>query len=63
MAKISPIAPELETKVQAASYDRWFRRKVQDSLEDLGPGTPHDQMMAEMEAVISQAEKQRQNEG
>jgi hypothetical protein len=61
MARLSPIAPEFETKEQAASYDRWFCRKVQDSLEDSGPGTPHEQMMAEMEAVISQSEKQRQN--
>jgi hypothetical protein len=63
MANLFPTASEFETKEQAASYDRWFRRKVQDSLEDSGPGTPHDQMMAEMEAVISQSEKQRQNQG
>ncbi|MFS2125996.1 stability determinant [Pseudomonas sp. Pseusp97] len=63
MANLSPISSEFETKEQATSYDRWFRRKVQESLEDPGPGTPHDQMMAEMEAVISQAEKQRQNKG
>ncbi|HBO2000446.1 stability determinant [Pseudomonas aeruginosa] len=59
MAKLSPIVSEFETDEQAASYDRWFRRKVQESLDDPRPGVPHDQVMAEMEAIIVQAEARR----
>lgn len=59
MAKLSPIVSEFETEEQAASYDRWFRRKVQESLDDPRPGIPHDQVMAEMEAIITQAEAKR----
>ncbi|KRV73401.1 stability determinant [Pseudomonas citronellolis] len=59
MAKLSPIVSEFETDEQADSYDRWFRRKVQESLDDPRPGIPHDQVMAEMEAIIVQAEARR----
>ena len=40
-AVISPIVSEFETDEQAASYDRWFRAKVERALtlaDD--PGTP-----------------------
>lgn len=52
-AKLSPIVSEFETEEQAASYDRWFRAKVQALLDDPRPGIPHDQVMAEMEAIIA----------
>ena len=55
-AQLSPIVSEFETQEQADSHDRWFRRKVQESLDDPRPGLPHDEVMAEMEAIISQAE-------
>lgn len=55
-AKLSPIVSEFETQEQADSYDRWFRAKVQAALNDPRPGIPHDQVMAEMEAIIAQAE-------
>ncbi|EPP9374983.1 stability determinant [Pseudomonas aeruginosa] len=58
-AQLSPIVSEFETQEQADSYDRWFRRKVQASLDDPRPGIPHDQVMAEMEAIIVQAEARR----
>lgn len=43
---------EFETEEQAASYDRWFRAKVQASIDDPRPNIPHDQVMAEMRALI-----------
>lgn len=55
-AQLSPIVSEFETQEQADSHDRWLRRKVQESLDDPRPGVPHDEVMAEMEAIISQAE-------
>lgn len=55
-AQLSPIVPEFKTQKQADSHDRWLRRKVQESLDDARPGLTHDEVMAEMEAIISQAE-------
>jgi hypothetical protein len=55
-AQLSPIVSEFETEEQAASYDRWFRAKVQASLDDPSPSIPHDQVMAEVEAIIAEAE-------
>lgn len=58
-AQLSPIVSEFETQEQADSYDRWFRAQVQASLDDPRPSIPHDQVMAEMEAIIQQAEARR----
>lgn len=55
-ALLSPIVSEFETQEQADSYDRWFRAKVQEALDDPRPGIPHDEVMAEMEAIIAEAE-------
>ncbi|MGY2184871.1 antitoxin [Pseudomonas sp. MAG733B] len=58
-AERSPIVSEFETEEQAASYDRWFRAKVQASLDDPRPNVPHDQVMAEMRALIESKRKKR----
>jgi len=55
---LDPIISEFATEEQAASYDRWFRAKVQASLDDPRPSVPHDQVMAEMDAIIAEAEQQ-----
>ncbi|MEX3776891.1 antitoxin [Pseudomonas sp. MYb118] len=44
--------PSLDTEEQVASYDRWFRAKVQSSIDDPRPSIPHDQVMAEIRALI-----------
>lgn len=51
-AELSPIVSEFDTEEQAASYDRWLRAKVQASLDDPSPNVPHDQVMADMRALI-----------
>lgn len=58
-AKLSPIVSEFETEEQAISYDRWFRAKVQASLAKPGPGIPHDEVMARMDAIIDAAERKQ----
>jgi len=58
-AQLSPIVSEFETEEQAASYDRWFREKVVSSLAKPGPGTPHDEVMAQMEGIIEEAERKQ----
>ena len=56
-ALLSPIVSEFETQEQADSYDRWFCEKVQRSLDNPGPGVPHDEVMAKMDAIIEGAER------
>ncbi|WP_144636888.1 stability determinant [Bordetella genomosp. 13] len=61
-AVLSPVVSKSETEDQAVSHDRWFRAKVQASLSDPRPATPHDQVMAHMDAIIEAAEKRQQSE-
>ncbi|KJZ36985.1 antitoxin [Pseudomonas sp. B21-040] len=58
-AELSPIVSEFETEEQAASYDHWFRAKVQASLDDPRPNVPHDQVMADMRALIESKRNKR----
>ena len=55
MAKLSPIVSEFESDEEAEAYDRWFRAKVQESLDDPGPLIPHDEVMASITAIIDAA--------
>lgn len=43
--------------VSEESYDDWFRRKVQEAIDDPGPLVPHDQVMSEMRALIDARRK------
>lgn len=56
---LSPIVSEFETEEQAASYDRWFRAKVQASIDDPRPSIPHDEAMAEVERMLKERRKAR----
>jgi hypothetical protein len=58
-AILSPVVSEFETEEQATSYVAWVKAKVQASLDDPRPGVPHDQVMAEMEAVLVEAESRQ----
>lgn len=55
MGKLDPIVSEFETEKEAEAYDRWFRAKVEASLADPRTRIPHDQVMAEMRAIIDNA--------
>ncbi len=59
MPKLSPIEFEFETTEQAEAYDRWLRAKVQASLDDPNPSLPHDEVMAELDRIIAEAEQSR----
>ncbi|MFJ4197768.1 antitoxin [Pseudomonas sp. NPDC089534] len=54
---LCPVVSDLEPEEQAASYDRWFRAKVQASLDDPRPSIAHDQVMAEMQALMEAKRK------
>jgi hypothetical protein len=55
MNKQSPIVSEFATPEQAAAYERWLRKKVAASLAEPGPGVPHDEVMANTQAIIDEA--------
>ena len=57
MAKLDPIVSEFDTEEDAASYDAWFRAKVEATLADTRPTIAHDQVMAEMRAIIETRRK------
>ena len=52
MADLTPIESEFTTSEDAAAHDAWFRAKVERALASEGPGIAHDQVMAEMRAMI-----------
>ncbi|NRR33006.1 antitoxin [Oxalobacteraceae bacterium] len=47
-----PNEPTFATAEEAEAYDRWYRAKVQASLDDPRPSIPHEQVMAEMDELI-----------
>jgi len=46
---------EVKTEAEQAQYDNWLRAKVQESLDNPGPGIPHAVVMAEIRQIIAQA--------
>ena len=55
-AVLSPIVSEFETAEEEASYTAWLQAKVAASLADPRPAIPHDEVMAEMDALIAEIE-------
>lgn len=52
MGKLSPIVSEFETEEDAAAYDAWFRAQVEAALASKAPRIPHEQVQAEVRAII-----------
>ena len=55
MNKYSPIVSEFASAEEEAAYDVWYRKQVQEALDDPRPGIPHDEVMAEMRAIVEKA--------
>ncbi|HEY9009869.1 MAG TPA: hypothetical protein VIN06_02520 [Devosia sp.] len=53
--KLDPIISEFATQEEADEYDAWFRKKVQESLDDPRPDVPHEEVMREMDEIIRRA--------
>ncbi len=51
-AALDPLVSEFDTEEQAASYDKWFRAKVQKALDDPRPAIPHDEAMKLLDQKI-----------
>lgn len=52
MSEPSPLDSGFASTEEAEAYDVWFRAKVREALDDPRPGVPHEQVMAEMQAII-----------
>ncbi len=52
MPALDPTVSEFASIEEAEAYDAWFRAKVREALDDPRPGIPHEQVMAEMQAII-----------
>lgn len=61
-AQLSPIVSEFESEEQAASYDAWFRAKIQVSIDDHRPNVPHDKVMSEMKSRLAGKREKRRND-
>jgi len=60
-AVFHPIVSEFETEEQEASYDQWFRAKVEEALHSEKPRLPHDAAMAKVEAMLEERRQARAN--
>jgi hypothetical protein len=58
-AELSPIVSEFETAEQEASYDQWFRVKVEEALSSEKPRLPHDAAMAKVQTMLEERRKAR----
>lgn len=58
---LDPIVSEFETQEQADRYDRWFRERIQQSLDDPRPNVPHDEAMARVRAMIESKKHRHAN--
>lgn len=59
MAKPDPIVSEFATTEEAEAYDVWFRKTVQDALDDPRPPIPHDEVVRQVKATIDRNRKKR----
>jgi hypothetical protein len=57
--RLDPLISEFETLEDAELYDKWFRAEVEASLSEPAPSIPHDQVFAEMDALIAAKRKAR----
>lgn len=56
---LDPIVSEFATEDEAASYEGWFRAKVQASLDDQRPSVPYDEAMARLRSTIEAIKPKR----
>lgn len=61
--KLDPIISEFATQEEADEYDAWFRKQVQDALDDPGPDIPHEEVMAHIDETIRRASARGLAEG
>lgn len=50
-------AERMKRAHEAAAYDAWFRKQVQEAIDDPRPSIPHVEVMADVRAVIETKKK------
>lgn len=55
MNEYNPITSEFGSAEEETAYLAWLKAKVEKSLACDKPPIPHDQVMAEMQAIIDEA--------
>jgi len=55
-AQLDPLFYDIDATEEDASYDRWFRAKVQEALDSTKPAIPHDEVVKKM-ALIAEARR------
>jgi hypothetical protein len=50
---LEPLSAACGTTEEAASYDAWFRVKVQQAIDSKAPRIEHADLVAEMDALIA----------
>lgn len=55
----SPIVSEFDSDEQEASYDLWFRAKVEEALNSEKPRLPHDAAMVKVQTLLDERERTR----
>ncbi|PJK14131.1 antitoxin [Lysobacteraceae bacterium NML07-0707] len=55
--RLDPLISEFETAEDEAAYTAWLQAKLAPRLTDTAPAIPHDEVMAEIEAIIRQSER------
>ena len=59
MTAHSPLVAEFASAEEAAAYEEWLKAKVAASLADKRPPIAHDEVMAEMKAIIEEARQRK----
>jgi len=52
-ARLDPLFYDIDATEEDASYDRWFRAKVQEALDSKKPALPHDEAMVRVDAMLA----------
>jgi hypothetical protein len=58
---LSPIVSEFDTVEQEASYDQWFRAKIEEALRSEKPRLSHYAAMAKVQALLDERRLARAN--
>ncbi len=58
-SKLDPLISEFDTAEEQAAYERWYRAKVEKAMNSPHPPVPHEQVMAEIDAIINSEERKK----
>lgn len=59
MNKYSPLISEFGSAEEEAAYEAWLKAKVEASIADPRPSIPHDQVVAEIDALLAAKKAKR----